>query len=163
MLLFTIMGYLQKFMTSMMVLLPSEPNFHQLFEMYEHIWYNINCSKCKKNLSLKEICLSFFSVGFSKVVTDISKTDQTLVVLNHITLIDQMEKTCSKDDIIISLNHFDQWRHLTGYHKFRKHGNLDSFRTQEFLLNYVLQLYKHLKNNNKVYTNVISKFNTYLT
>ena len=75
--------------------------------MYEHIWYNINCSRCKKNLSLKEICLSFFSVGFSKVVTDISKTNQTLVVLNHITLIDQMEKPCSKDDIIISLNHFD--------------------------------------------------------
>ena len=56
---------------------------------------------------MQEIWLSFFSIGFAKVVTDISKTDQILVVPNHITVIAQMEKTCSKDDIIISLNHFD--------------------------------------------------------
>ena len=69
--------------------------------------YNTYCSKCKKNLSLEEICLSFFSVGFSKIVKDISKTDEILILPNYFTLIAQMEKTCSKDDIIISLNHFD--------------------------------------------------------
>ena len=69
--------------------------------------YNTYCSKCKQNLSLQEICLSFFSIGFAEVITDISKTDQILVVPNHITVIAQMEKTCSKDDIIVSLNHFD--------------------------------------------------------
>ena len=49
----------------------------------------------------------FFSVGFSKIVKDISKTDEILILPNYFTLIAQMEKTCSKVDIIISLNHFD--------------------------------------------------------
>ena len=49
----------------------------------------------------------FFSVSFAKVATYIFKTDQILVALTFNTQIAQMLGTCSKDDILISLNSFD--------------------------------------------------------